>query len=92
MIAYGLAILLAFIANILGAFAFLDNKASHSRVFSAKILTHKGDELQATINEEEVLKAPLSSKIKAMKVRFSVEKWAFIKVDAPNDSRELRES
>lgn len=81
-LAYGLAVFFALFANILGAYAFWQNKASHTRTFSARVLTSRSAELVDHIDAQgsSNLATPLPKDMMDMKVRFDTASWGFKKV------------
>lgn len=89
-IAYGSAILAALIANLLGLYAFLRNKASHTRTFSARVITGRGIKFTELLDGagERELTAPLAQEIMSMKLKFDTRIWGFVKVGKNGDEEE----
>jgi hypothetical protein len=69
-ISYGLAIGLTFLANILGAFAYLDNGCSHNKTFSAILAATRHETLTKLFHNQVVGSLPLSNKVKSTFLKF----------------------
>jgi hypothetical protein len=69
-LSYGLAMWFAFIANLLGAYAFWKNGVSHSKSFSAILTATRDKSLTSLFDNEIIGRLPLSQKVRHAKLRF----------------------
>jgi len=89
-IAYGMAILTSFVANVLGLYALWLNKASYARTFSARVITTRGIKLVELVHGrgDRGLTAPLEPEIMHMKIKFDTKIWGFVRVGEGGDETE----
>jgi hypothetical protein len=69
-ISYGLAILFALLANILGAFAYWSNGVSHDRLFSSILSSTRDQGLGELFSHDSLGKLPVPEKIQMMMLKF----------------------
>lgn len=70
LLSYGLAIGLALLANLLGAYAYLSNGVSHNRRFSAILAATRHESLTKLFHNQIVGSLPLSDKVKNTFLKF----------------------
>lgn len=69
-LSYGLAIGLTLLANLLGAFAYLDNGVSHNKGFSAILAATRHETLTELFHNQIVGSLPLADTVKDTFLRF----------------------